>query len=378
MTIGKIVVNYALDFYSEFNKLMSKYYRCFNDRCFYFYILPSDLRVKFTKGIYDLLKNNHVLSLYGFALSINDKSVRIVNAKPKSIWYRLGLAMSDGSYHSRSNIMFSVSTSHTIDCILNSFSRMTLYLARYIGCPRSGKISPAFNIMVKDEELAQIISRMKREKQLVNIELVSQLIRNKRALAEFLAGVIDGDGCPDRYGIRVSISTSDPLYSILQSIFDKDIHYDHDKYILAIHMKRLRKIGILEYLAEEVISPHKKEKIRYLIKKRKRVEFACFQIDDSHAVNMINSLDSDLRELLSKLKTRTHGKYVYLYVPINNRNYEHVYNDMVKLLSSIGGQLGRAQDFVDSLKHGNRELVIYNQCVVRTLLALKKVLGEGR
>ncbi len=376
--IGKEIQDFALDFFVKYREFMIKYNRSFNGRDFYFYRLTGDLRVKFVEKLYDFLRNNVGSTKFSFELSNRHKSIIIHNRRDKSQWYKIGLAISDGAPHSSGHIIFSVSTPHTMDSVLNSFNRSTLYPARFIESRVSGKVSCAFNILINDVIVSQILSRLKQKETSFLKQFITRIVTNKLNLAQFLAGVIDGDGCLDKYGVRISVSSRDPLYSILKEIFGDSVSYDEKKYILRIYTVHLRKTGLLKQLFQEILSPHKKMMLKYIIERRKRVHLPHLVVDEYICRKIINELNNEHMELLNNLKTRVHGKYTYMYISVNKDNMKKLFSRIRNLLSIIGRELGYEQDFIKSLKRGNRELTIYNQSVVESLLLLRNIVREGR
>jgi hypothetical protein len=305
-----------------------------------------------------------------------DKSIEIKYLHKSSLWYRLGLALSDGSILSKNSIIFSTSRPHTINAIMHGFDRIKIYLAKYMISVRTRKIIPIINIVVKDPETATLLRNIKEGR--LSDHIVNTLINNKNILADFLAGVIDGDGSVDHDNIRICISKRDPLYSILRKIFEDNATYDEKRYILRISTRAIRELGILDILAENVVSCHKKSMIKEILGKRKRFDLNNIVLITDNIEKILNKLDRDDIKILALFKFRRKQKYIYAYVSFNKENKHYIFGSINKLLCKIGSII--SQNLVESVKEGKREYIIYNQKVVMLIkvLNMKIKIRQGR
>ncbi len=221
-------------------------------------LLYSQLREKINNKVYDI------------RLSNNKKSILIYYPKRKPLWYRIGLVLSDGSLLKRNTVIFSVSTSHTTNAIIHAFGKTRLYIARLMKSHSTEKIICCFNILVNDKETYEYVNLLKKG------EIPSFLLSDKEKKAQFLAGIIEGDGSIDKDNIRISITPQDPIYRILGIILTNHMRYDDKKMLLRLSTKKLRETYLIEKILPLLEESHKKENLQKIINKRPR-----FELEDS-------------------------------------------------------------------------------------------------
>ena len=373
-SIGEILIEYCHHTLYGHIKNLCSFTKKLNGRKYTVYKLTSKIRSMFIKDLYMRLKAINV-NHYGIneiLLSPNSKSVHLYMNDSKPLWYRIGLALSDGSILYPHNIIFTTSTSHTIDAILKGFSNAKIYLARYMVSKETGKRICAYNIVTYDPEVVDNIHKMKRENNWD--KTITILKSNREYLAQFLAGVIDGDGTIDKDNIRISTSANDPIYRIISEIFY--VKYDHKRYMLRIGTKLLRDLGIISNILQHMVAYHKRDKLRKLSEKRYRFELKITSYTHEQLMRTIKCLNENELHILSMFKYRIHGKYTYTYISAGSKNINTVYRNVLAVFSKIGSIFN--VDLSKAVKIGAREIIIYNQDVVNMVKQLQKMIREGR
>ena len=329
----------------------------------------------------ELLKYLHdgiLRDVKGVSISHDKGSLIIETNTSRSYWYRLGLALSDGTSLSRSKILFSTTTAHTLNSILYSFGLAKIYVERFMIYRKSSRRSCAFNVVISDEEVAKITYLLKNKKIEIN-EIIKELKSQRTCLVQFLAGVIDGDGIVDKDSIRISLSKDDTLFDTLFNII-RDIHgnvnYDSKRYLLRLSTRALRKTGILNELPQWIMSEHKRLKMKALSTKKER--FDCKVVDEmgldrNSLVKVIKLLRDDEIKILKSLKFRSKDKYEYAYFSSPSSRLLISYSNLKSVLSKISSILCLNADLSSAVKLGNREVIIYAQCVVKLLKLLVSI-----
>ncbi len=328
--------------------------------------LSARSRVEFFSGDVKLVKNT--------------LHVRLKNRR--DFWYRLGLALSDGSSLDRKRIIFSISTPCTIDAVIFAFGNAMIYLGKIMMSGTTGKIIPALNIVVADKAVANTLHLLRRDNEidLVIHELVDKLQSHKDYLALFLAGAIDGDGAISEYDVRLSVSCNDPLYSIINTVFNECVKYDSKRYLLRINTNVLRLKEILKDIADNVICEHKKRKLMKLYSKSSsRFRLRGFSISRESAERIATLLlrDPMIASLLMDAHFRKHGDYEYFVISVNRATIDMKKEAMLHVLRMLSDEL--SLNLVPALKIGTRELIIYNQDLVAVLKILREeIIRVGR
>lgn len=305
-----------------------------------------------------------------FIVRLNENNIQIINKNSRNdIWYPLGLAVADASIIGKTSVLFSTTQPCLIDASFNYFPRFSLSVPRYFVSLRTGKVSPVFNVVVYWPELASLLWK-------VRIERDTSIIFNNidtKYMERFLAGVIDGDGLPDRDNLRIATSREDVLYEIIDGLFNGAISFDNKRFIIRIKTGKLREVVNLESLSRYILCKRKRRNIEILARKRKRYEVEL----DIHKIkeNMTNDLLNMLREynLLSHFKIRHHRGYRYLYITYNNRNKDMIFSELQSFTSFVKDAFGI--DISDGFKRGKREIVVYNQKVVDFIMYLRELIG---
>lgn len=328
--------------------------------------LSSRSRVEFFSGDVKLVKNT--------------LHVRLKNRR--DFWYRLGLALSDGSSLDRKRIIFSVSIPCTIDAVIFAFGNAMIYLGKIMMSGTTGKIIPALNIVVVDKAVANTLHLLRRDNEidLVIHELVDKLQSHKEHLALFLAGAIDGDGVIGEYDVRLSVSCNDPLHSIINTAFNECVKYDSKKYLLRISTNVLRLKEILKDIADNVVCEHKKRKLMKLYSKSSsRFRLRGFSISRRSAKRVATLLlrDPMIASLLMDARFRKHGDYEYFVISVNRATIDMKKEALLHVLRTLSDEL--SLNLVPALKIGTRELIIYNQDLVAVLKILREeIIRVGR
>ena len=304
---------------------------------------------------------------YSFRLGKGAPSVIVLNMVPSDAWYRLGLALGDGSLLGRGVLIFTTSSPDTLAAIIGSFRELKVYLARVMRNP-SGRLGCVFNIVVRDEETANRFAGVKEGN-------VSQLVKELRkvpgSLAAFLAGVIDSDGIIDKDGIRVSLQQSDPVYLIVRRIF-RSVTYDEKRFTLRLSTEELRAMKLLSLLVEKVRIPRKRRALEMLLSKRERHDYRLLKVADELIELIKASLSDEDIALIKELKVRRKGKYVYLYIPASGERQQKLLRGMREFLRKVSCLVDL--DVTGSVKLGNREVIIYSQKVVSLIMRLREKL----
>ena len=266
-SMGNIIANLLENYGSNYlNKWKSREHLLGRRK---FLVYNVDEQIK-SEILFLLYKELHNIKTTTFKeVKFLSKCLVIRSTHEAPLWYRLGLALSDGSVLGKSNIIFSTSKPHTIDAVMYGFSYIKIYVARYMLSIKTNKIIPVINIVVKDPDTALLLRRIK-ENKLDTDQFIDALVNDRMALAQFLAGIIDGDGSIDRDNIRICIDKRDPLYTILQKIFRNNLVYDEKRYMLRIKTRAVRELSILEELIKNIVSEHKRTMIKRILRKRKR------------------------------------------------------------------------------------------------------------
>jgi len=272
VSIGELIIGYCYDFLHKYVSNMDYSRRKLNNREYVVYKLTPEVKKEFMRYLYRKLKEIIIkhCEIGEVLLSESQKSIQLLMSDSKPLWYRIGLALSDGSPLNLSSIMFTTSTSHTINAILRGFNNAKIYIAKYMVSKKTGKYICAFNIVVHDPKVADALWRIKRGSEVGNASAI--LKRNKDYLAQFLAGVIDGDGTIDRDNVRICVSLNDSLYSVINEIFAGKIRYGERKFMIRLSTKTLRELGIIDCILQYVVAGHKRVKLRRLLEKRTKFE----------------------------------------------------------------------------------------------------------
>jgi len=371
--IGEIIIDSCIRFFKYACNESLRKVKMLGDRVYYVYNMSADDRAMITTNIYEALKSR-VNSTIKVELSRSSKSIVLSSDRCKPLWYRIGLALSDGSILGESRIIFSTTRAPDINTIVRGFRNTRIYIARYMVSSVTGKIMPMVNIVVNDGPVLLHIKPIKYG--YASIASVVDILRNSsEALAGFIAGVIEGDGSLDNDNIRISISNTDPLYRILTEIFEGNVKYDEKRYLLRISTAAVRRLGILEAIHDLLEHPSKKRRLARIIHKRRRATLGEIHASIMDVKRTLLNLGWSEKQLLLKLKRRRRGKYLYLYMPAGKHVVEERFTAIREVLRKIGGIIG--VDLTPYIKRGNREIVIYDQQVVRLLEALRKRLEEG-
>jgi len=308
--------------------------------------------------------------------------VYVRSCEGRSFWYRLGLALSDGSPLSRSKIIFSLSTPCTVEAVIRAFGETKTYLGRIMISRASGKIIPVFNVVATDNAVADTIRSLRKHGGSRNNPVISKLIKDLKShrerLASFLAGAIDGDGAISDDDVRLSVSTDDPLYTVISNVFSKCVRYDNRKYLLRISTNALRLNRLFETIISNVICSHKRQRLVKLYSKsctRFRLHGLPLNEDLIEHVATLLLRDPSVRALLRDAHVRKHGKYRYFVVSVNRETFNLRKEVMTHILKVLSEELGL--DLLPALRNGNRELIVYNQDLVTVLEILKKRVCEA-
>lgn len=322
----------------------------------------------------ELLKEiHHILENYlpvQFIVRLNKNNIQIINKNSRNdIWYPLGLAIADASVIGKRSVLFSTTQPCLIDVFFSYFPRFSLSVPRYFVSLRTGKVSPVLNIVVYWPELATLLWKVRIER---NTSIIFNNM-NVKDMERFLAGIIDGDGLPDKDNLRIATSREDVLYEIIDALFDGAISFDDKRFIIRVKTVKLREIVNLESLSRYIQCKRKRRNIEILAKKRKRYEA---ELDIQKIKEKItNDLLNMLREynLLSRFKIRHHRGYRYLYITYNNRNKDMIFSELKSFTSFVKDAFGI--DIGDSFKRGKREIVVYNQKIVDFIMYLSELIG---
>lgn len=341
--------------------------------------LAADERKSITRYLHEVLRGlseaNEVEDLTSVILKGRSLEVRL--SSRKSFWYRLGLALSDGSLLGKAEIIFSTTKPHTLNAVLYSFGGALLYIAKCMRYMRSERVACVVNALVHDEGVAAEIIRLR--ECCSEIENIIDTLRSCRdCLVQFMAGVIDGDGTIDKDSVRVSIHEEDILFRIIKELID-NVKYDAKKYLLRISTYSLRKRNILNELADQVISSNKKSKLLNLMNKRTRfnsrqLEREITKINESTISKVAESLTEGEIMLLRQIKLRKKGSYTYAFISCPSRILPNVYGELKAVMHKLSLKLGIDIDLASSVKVGNREVVIYSKHVVNLLREILKAL----
>lgn len=323
------------------------------------------LQKELLREIYYVLEN--YLPVH-FKARLNENNIQIINKNSRNdIWYPLGLAIADASVIGKTSMLFSTTQPCLIDASFNYFPIFSLSVHRYFVSLRTRKVSPVFNMVVYWPELASLLwkIRIKRDTSIIFNNMGAKYVER------FLAGVIDGDGLPDRDNLRIATSREDVLYEIIDELFDGAISFDNKRFIIKVKTGKLREVVNLESLSRYIQCKRKRRNIEILARKRKRYEIEL----DIHRIkeNMTNDLLDTLRDfnLLSRFEIRHHRGYRYLYITYNNRNKGMVFSELRSFTSFVKDAFGI--DISDGFKRGKREIVVYNQKIVDFIMYLREL-----
>jgi hypothetical protein len=287
----------------------------------------------------------------------------------------LGLALSYGSPLNETHVLFSTSTPHTINAVGYGFGSIKVYVARYMISLKTKKRICVYNLLTYDPIIAKEVRRIKNSKKNNISSIISDLQNSKEFLAQFLAGVIDGDGTIDKDNIRISFAIYDPLYEILNKIFEGKTRYDEKKYMLRISTKALRAAQLIDPILKYMVESHKKLQLKKLLRKKPRFECSPITLTNDKIESILEILDDVDKSLLLSFKLRMHRKYIYAYMSVNSKTSIKKYTEVYKVFQKIGKILN--VDLHSAIKLGNREIVIYNQNVVKLIRKLKDAVEEG-
>ena len=381
--IGDVVIEICSDICKEVLNI-GKHFKVhkLGDREFYIFPLTTKEREILVKNLYSVLSGmanrGDVKGLSRVSLKAKSSMISVRNRK--SFWYRLGLALSDGSVLDDKRIIFSTTRPHTLNAIIYGFGNVLIYVARYMRYGESGRSACAINALVEDEDVAKDIINLKKQGKGIK-DLIANLKQCRECLASFLAGVIDGDGAIDKDNVRISVSRADILFKIINQLII-DVKYDHSKYLLRISTRTLRQLNLLDEIANQLISEHKKLKMITIANKRFR--FICREVDgiikelSKEDVNeVLKSLHDEELKLLKQIRFRRKGKYLYAYIPSRTNELLNTYEKFKSLMKNLMYKFKIPIDIIPSIKLGKREVVIYSKCVVSFLKMLLEVLWQA-
>ena len=372
--IGSIIISTCIKFFNVISKEHRKI-RNIGNRTYIVYKITSNDRMKLTLTIFNVLRTSNISSLSYVQLARTGKSVLIKLREHKPLWYRIGFSLSDGSLLNNSKIIFSTTNPHTLNAIVYGFNDIRLYIARYIVSTVTGKLMPVINIIVNDVETAMWVYKVKTNKDTIKY-VANNLKSNNEKLAEFLAGVIEGDGTIDRDNVRISISKTDPLYKILTEIFGNAVKFDSKRYMLRISTSKLKNLGVLNAILNLLASPLKRGKLETILRKRRRAYIPPISLPEERISEILAKPSITEKTLLQQFKFRSHGKYRYAYISVRKEKINNILKEVSEVLLKISNNIG--VDLSKSVREGNREVIIYNQHVVRLIEKLKMNLEEGR
>ena len=363
--VGEVVIKHCRDLSSELARCMQKTKRSLGGREYYVYRLAPEERLKITEHLYSKLKDSGAYGVRSILLAKNCKSIIVQTASSKPLWYNVGLALSDGSVLGTGSIIFSTSTPHTINAVVYGFGNVRIYVARYMVSMRTRKTICIVNLIAHNPLVARKVASVKKNG---SSDFVELLKNNREYLAQFIAGVIEGDGSIDKDGIRICVSRDDPIYEIVSSVFKEDVSYDSRKWMLRISTRLLREIGLLDRIWHYLVESHKKTRLERLLRKRYRFEIRDLKLSPNLLEQVRKALSKEDIRVLSMFRYRTHKSYTYAYVPVNSRTSNNVYQEIKSVFSKIGSIVG--VDLEKAIKVGNREIVVYEQHVVNLLRML--------
>ena len=133
--------------------------------------------------------------LLRLASKLFGKYIMVVHCEGKDIWYKLGLALTDGTIqiiegYVRASIEFGTTRAELARCVLLAWSRATVCL--HDGFYFRGKEPvPSLRFMVKASKSLRRLLLMARRAPRQLAELIAN---DSERLYSFLAGVVDGDG----------------------------------------------------------------------------------------------------------------------------------------------------------------------------------------
>ncbi len=276
------------------------------------------------------MKDSSACGVRSILLAKNCKSIIVQTASSKPLWYNVGLALSDGSVLGTSSIIFSMSTSHTINAVVYGFGNVRIYVARYMVSMRTRKTICIANLIAYNPLVARKVASVKKNG---SSDFVELLKNNREYLAQFIAGVIEGDGSIDKDGIRICVSRDDPIYEIVSSVFKEDVSYDSRKWMLRISTRLLREMGLLNRIWHYLVESHKKTRLEKLLRKRYRFELRDLKLSPNLLEQVRKALSGEDIRVLSMFRYRTHKSYTYAYVPVNSRALNNVHQEIKSVFS---------------------------------------------
>jgi len=373
--LGKIVLNIAREHFNCANKVKVRL-KTLGSRMYTVYSISKEDKKEIIRMIFKELNDNmRKLNIKEIKLSNSGLGLIIKADVEKSFWYRFGLALSDGAVLSSERILFSSSNEYTINCIIYGFKKAYMYFGRYMVNTATNKIIPMFNIIVESRPVASMMKLMKDNSASATIKHVIRLLRkDKNNLCDFLAGVIDGDGSVDKDMVRISTSNNDPLYKLITELFDNNVKYDSTKFMIRVSTRYLRTNNILRELPHRMLHERKRRSLEGLLKKRRRIEIPKITISEDDLKAILQCLDNLDLEVIRKFKLRIHGNYTYLYISTGSNRIDVLYSSILRTLTKIEELL--KVRLSETVKKGNREIVIYNQEVVKFLLRLIQSLED--
>ncbi len=328
-------------------------------------------RIDFVNFLYDLLikivKEKRLPVL--IEISSSHKSIMIQTNVEKPFWYKVGLTLSDGTLLDRYRLLFSSTNEYTTSAILQSFSNLIVYPAYYMVKTDYSKTTCSFNFLLKDPDVSNIVKKLKASDNYA-YEVAEYLLKNYEYLVQFLAGIIDGDGSIDKDNVRISISLDDPIFIILSRIFKDSMSYDEKKYLLRISTSELRRRNLLQGILKYLATNNKREKLIKVINKRLRINVKIPPPQKKNISKLIQGLDHKDYYVLSQFKYRLHDKYTYAYIPVASKNLDTFYRSVITTFSKISDKIG--VDITRTVKIGTREIIVYNQDVVKLIKTIQR------
>ncbi|GEM_PF-3933323 len=253
--MANLITNTALSYYE---KAVLERTRKLGDRVYGVLKLSEEVRMKLYEEIVEKLSK---YSEYGVKIKIIGSRIEFQFQEEMPKFYRVGLYMSEGTKIKNSNtLIFSTSIPETLYCILRAFKTSSIYFEYYFKSFKTGKISPIFNITVKDYEILEYIN---------NVHLlINELNRVLLFKAQFLAGTIDSDGAIDNDSVRISTHPGDKLFEVIRNIIPEEyLRYYSSKYMVRISTVYLRKLELLRLLLHYVLTFKKRKRLEELLRR---------------------------------------------------------------------------------------------------------------
>jgi len=248
--------------------------------------------------------------LYNIASKLFGK-YKVITKTSKSLWYRLGLALTDGTI-TEGGIIFGTTTKELTFCVIRAWPEATVSFHGI--SPSKDGLIPSIRICVPLRDMKIFLKMALREPS--NFAKVLESDEEKRN--DFLAGAVDGDGCVQDTSVIIIAKIGSRMHKILEILGDSGII---SKRSIVTRKSLFGTTGQFRYygiyardwgkIYQRMEHPERKNKLKHLISHlRKKIFFTAYRA--GRAI-MLYCKDKNLLIRLTGKNPYQHGSAYIVY-----------------------------------------------------------------